>query len=246
MLSSCKKNMKWSRLVRKSINEIVNAINVGKNFGIKLGVMTLLNKFIFRNDNIFYNFKKNYYTEIRKYLYKKYFIRIKYNQTQPNTTQNTIDYNVPIWVMWWQGENNMPEVVKKCIDSIKKNAGMHNVCLITKENYTKYVRLPQNIITKFNNKRISITHLSDIIRFYLLYPWGGVWMDATIYMMKPLEREIYDYDLYTINHGLSHYLCEGKWTAFFWAGTKRNSFFGWVLDFLLEYWENESWVIDYF
>ena len=66
--------------------------------------------------------------------------------------------NYPIWVMWWQGENKMPEVVKICYASILKNAGSHPVNLITNCNYEKYLDgMPylENLITRVNNNSLS-------------------------------------------------------------------------------------------
>ena len=44
-----------------------------------------------------------------------------------------------IWIFWWQGLENMPEVVKICYNSVLENAGEHPVHLITKENYKQYI-----------------------------------------------------------------------------------------------------------
>ena len=30
--------------------------------------------------------------------------------------------NLPIWIFWWQGENEMPPVVKSCLNSVRKYA----------------------------------------------------------------------------------------------------------------------------
>lgn len=43
----------------------------------------------------------------------------------------------PIWVCWWQGEEQMPDIVKACYHSIQKHACTHPVILITSENYQK-------------------------------------------------------------------------------------------------------------
>lgn len=61
---------------------------------------------------------------------------------------NPIGDDSNIWVMWWQGESGMPEIVKMCYNSIKANAGSHPVVLITRENYKDYVKLPEFIEEK--------------------------------------------------------------------------------------------------
>lgn len=79
----------------------------------------------------------------------------------------------PIWFMWLQGEGNMPDIVRLCYQSAKKHCAKGNVILLTKENLGKYVNLPSFIIQKHNEGKISTTHLSDIVRFYLLGTYGG-------------------------------------------------------------------------
>ena len=53
--------------------------------------------------------------------------------------------NAPIWVCWWTGEESAPPLVQQCIRSIRKNAGVHPVYLITKQNYREYVEIPHYI-----------------------------------------------------------------------------------------------------
>ena len=46
----------------------------------------------------------------------------------------------------------------------------------------KYVSFSPEVITKFNEGKISMTTLSDRLRMELLYRYGGVWIDATYYV----------------------------------------------------------------
>ncbi|MBQ9553448.1 hypothetical protein IJU97_00315 [bacterium] len=54
--------------------------------------------------------------------------------------------------------------------------------MLDKDNYEKYVTLPAFIIKKVYEHKISITHLSDIIRMALLKQYGGIWVDATMFI----------------------------------------------------------------
>ena len=54
----------------------------------------------------------------------------------------------PIWVCWWQGENAMPPIVQSCFQSLCSHAGNHLVHLITQENISKYVTIPDYILRK--------------------------------------------------------------------------------------------------
>ncbi len=40
----------------------------------------------------------------------------------------------PIWVCWFQGEESAPPIVRKCLESIRKNSGRHAVNVITYAN----------------------------------------------------------------------------------------------------------------
>ena len=91
--------------------------------------------------------------------------------------------NYPIWVFWWQGVNKMPELVRICYNSIVQNAGEHPVHLLTENNYEQYLsKLPhlKEILNRIQQRTVSYAYFSDIIRSYLLYEYGGVWIDATV------------------------------------------------------------------
>ena len=82
----------------------------------------------------------------------------------------------------------MPPVVRSCYKSVLKNAEKHPVILITENNITEYVDIPQYIYEKIREKKMTLTHFSDILRENLLYKHGGIWMDATIYMTAPFSK----------------------------------------------------------
>ena len=93
-----------------------------------------------------------------------------------------------IWIMWWQGMDNAPAVVKMCYQSVKDRYGEnYEIILLDKDNYREYIELPEDITEKIENKEIflekgqmPLQFLTDIIRLELLIKYGGLWMDATI------------------------------------------------------------------
>lgn len=93
----------------------------------------------------------------------------------------------PIWVCWWQGETDMPEMIKQCYKLLLRNSNGHPINLITKYNYDKYIEIPDNILTLVNKKEVTITTLSDIIRMSLLAKHGGIWIDATYWVTKLID-----------------------------------------------------------
>ena len=48
------------------------------------------------------------------------------------------DRNIYVWVFWWQGEDQMPELVKKCYQSLKRQLYDKKIVLITKDNINDY------------------------------------------------------------------------------------------------------------
>ena len=123
-----------------------------------------------------------------KVLVNKYEYLLDKNETIPEDS--------PIWIMWYQGIKNAPELIKFCVQSVIINRGKHPVYIIDKNNFKKYIDLPDYILKKFNERKFSITHFSDIIRMALLSKHGGYWIDSTYFVTIPL---IYDnYSLFTL------------------------------------------------
>ena len=63
----------------------------------------------------------------------------KFKQWQSRTECNIIGETSNIWICWWQGEEQMPQIVQTCYRQIKKMSGNHPVVLITDENYRDFV-----------------------------------------------------------------------------------------------------------
>lgn len=54
-----------------------------------------------------------------------------------------------IWTVWWQGEDNLPEVVRLCHASVRRYCGDHPFKILTQANYQEYVTLPGCVMEKF-------------------------------------------------------------------------------------------------
>lgn len=98
-----------------------------------------------------------------------------------------ITKETPIWVCWWQGEYQMPELIRQCYKLIQQNSNGHPIHLITKDNYKNYIELPSHILKKVNMNNISYTILSDNIRMTLLAKYGGIWIDSTYWITSPIN-----------------------------------------------------------
>lgn len=154
----------------------------------------------------------------------------------------------PIWVCWWQGEEQMPDIVKACYHSIQKHACTHPVILITSENYQKYVDIPEEILNKQKSGIIDITHFSDILRMMLLRKHGGIWMDSTLLIpSKKLDDFIHPEDIFWSCHHkpIYHNVSRGGWVSFFVACGKGNLLPSIIADLHLSYWRKHNKLIDY-
>lgn len=96
--------------------------------------------------------------------------------------------NIPIWMCWWQGYDNMPELCKICYESIQRSLpDNYVITFITKDNFDKYVEVPDEIQEKMQKGVFGIAHFCDWLRNRLISLYGGFWIDATIYCAKPID-----------------------------------------------------------
>lgn len=80
----------------------------------------------------------------------------------------------------------LPLLNKYCIQTWEKHNPECKIILLNDDNLDEYVKtIPNN----FNN--LIVQHKSDYIRTYLLYHYGGIWMDCTI-MIKTSLSNIFD------------------------------------------------------
>lgn len=92
-----------------------------------------------------------------------------------------------LWILWYQGLEEAPYIVRKCIKSWAKENPTWDIVILSKSNLKDYVQLdiPERILAK-----LSLAHQSDLVRLALLSQYGGVWADATTYCMRPLDAWI--------------------------------------------------------
>jgi len=152
-----------------------------------------------------------------------------------------------IWICWFQGLDSAPELVKRCIASVQRNTPDAQVIILTDENIPDHLTLPEHIKTKYQAGLISKAQYSDIVRCSLLYQYGGIWMDATVFMTKPLPETFFEETFSSLRFEPSeNALSEGYWTAYFLAAQKGNPLVKMVRDILYRYWQHHNTLIEYF
>lgn len=176
----------------------------------------------------------------------QYFRRAEINMAAAPLTKH--EAKPVIWLFWWQGTEKMSPLVKKCYASILRNRGQRQVILITASNIRQYTNLPESIYHKVANGQITLTHLSDLLRFNLLRQYGGLWMDLTLYVTKSLDRiktnQLFTCSGYPVNNDFN--IARGRWTGFFIGGPAGDPLFIFMDNFFREYWRDNDYQLDYF
>lgn len=153
-----------------------------------------------------------------------------------------------IWICWWQGIENAPELVKKCYSSICYYFSDWDIRVITSDNYLEYVDFPDYIIEKWKAGKISNTHMSDLLRLELLIKHGGLWLDSTIMATSSaLPKSIINSDLFfyqTLKPGADgHSILLSSWLIY---AKSNNCILKLTRELLYNYWKKAEKLSDYF
>ena len=153
-----------------------------------------------------------------------------------------------IWVMWWQGIDNAPDLVKKCVNILKEKNDEYTITILDRDNYQKYVEIPSYITSKFEKGKISIANYSDVIRMALLYQYGGFWIDSTVLLFDGWDKDYAQLPFFSIKNHLTYIdgaVSKFRFATFFMYSKKSNTFFLLIRDFLYDYWKHHDRTIDY-
>ena len=173
-----------------------------------------------------------------KYLSKRYEPQYKKEE------MNTSNY---IWICWLQGIEQSPEVVRACLNSVKKNCKGKEIIFLDENNLDNFINLPDYILTKWKQGIISNAQFSDIVRADLLTSFGGVWIDATVFLTAPIDDYINEADLFafrtTFNDSKEAPILISSW---FISSKKNNPIITETRRLLLEYWKEHNVLINYY
>ena len=192
-----------------------------------------------QSETKYYDFRRKILLDFVLKLRKKAQLVDSSNEKEEETTE----FPKIIWTMWQQGEAQMPETVQASMKTIKDFA-KRNDCefyLLTDENLADFINIPIDITEKYKKKELSAAHYSDIIRFSLLYQYGGIWMDATLFVSPYATLEMFEGDFFTLNHPplqpekMERTVGDFKWAGFFLAGKKGKPYFKHIRDLYLYY-----------
>ncbi len=201
-----------------------------------LGLLPLKNKKFLR--------KKALAMLDKKYL-RRYLSAL--DEIQANTESAERERGV-IWTCWLQGEDNAPAVVKACLAQMRKMEPNRKIVVITRDNIRQYVSLPDYIWEKWQKGLMSNTTFSDVLRVCLLYEHGGIWLDATVYLLKPIRDEIinapfFAYHSRTYLRIYPKVLGNNSW---FLVSNPRHTLIAGIRAMFFAYWRHENSTIHYF
>ena len=189
------------------------------------------------------------------YEYLENFLSDQIDQYNSNNNICLEDDSKNIWVCWWQGYNNMPELCKKCFKSLNENIPQgYKIHLITQDNYKDYVTIPEHVLERLNCGYLTITQFSDILREALLYFQGGLWIDSSVWTCKNFYQFINtnaEFWSIKLDHVYKEYMIGQvvsgcMWSGFFMYGKKGNIVTKFAFDGMCAYYKEHIGTIDYF
>ncbi len=166
----------------------------------------------------------------------------------PSTSvPSPIEENAPVWICWLQGMENAPRVVQVCYSSVQKFCTDRPIHLITNDNMSDYITLPDYVVQKYRAGIIPPTQFSDILRLALLVKYGGIWLDSTVLLTAPLPSYITHSSFFFYQHkpwvDVPLPIVGSSWLL---SGCKGHPVWQRLLDLLYAYWEQSNTLIDYF
>lgn len=161
-----------------------------------------------------------------------------------------IGESAPIWTMWFSlGDSSLPPIIDCCVASQRQFARSHPHHLLTAANLHDYVQVPDWMMAKVRSGTIPLTAFSEFVRFDLLSRYGGIWLDAAVFLDAPLPTAIDSAPFWSLStrpdrRGRPAFL--DNCPAFVLAGTAGDPFFTFVRDALESYWRDHDLQVDYF
>lgn len=149
-----------------------------------------------------------------------------------------------IYIYWAQKFINAPDIVKKCLLSWKSKNPTWKIIELDDNNLCDYIDIKKEI-PNFENKQITKTSYSDIIRIFLLEKYGGCWCDATTFCIEPLDNWLHKY----ISSGFFGFNkpCKSRLISSWFLYSEKNNYIiqKWREKTII-YWNNHNKVEEYF
>lgn len=167
-------------------NATKKMLNVLHAFGFHSLLKYIYSHFTHKTDAFFIDSTLNFFKE-----------KIKESNSKSLTKPiNPIPHQ--IFVFWWTGFENAPINVKVCLDSIRAFNKGYNIVTISKNNIKDFIPESNIVFQRLIKKEITIQNFTDYLRMFLIYNYGGFWLDSTILFTK-------EFDLFKIFNNYSSF-----------------------------------------
>jgi hypothetical protein len=215
-----------------------------KTFGFFHGIRKILITSVYKRltdpvmaDHVY---AKSSYGYVEKF-YKKHNCSFSFMRPENDIGKNDFIY----WTCWLQGLEAAPALVRACINSAAKHAKGYTVIVITYENLDTFVTLPPFIFEKHKRGFIAPPQFTDILRTYLLFTYGGVWFDSTVFFTARIPGNLVKQPLFFFKSPLDDIYCPvSNW--FIISAERNNLLLFRELCALCEYWRINTKLFDYF
>lgn len=91
----------------------------------------------------------------------------------------------------WFGKKPLPKLAKKCLRSWKKHCPDFSFLLWNEENFDVNV----NLFVKQSYEVGNYAFVSDFVRLYVVYQYGGIYLDTDVQLIKSVNS-LLDYDAF--------------------------------------------------
>lgn len=95
-----------------------------------------------------------------------------------------------IWMLWLQGWENAPPIVRACLTTWAHHNPDWRIQCIDARSIDSFLGRSERI--SISLRYVPAAARSDLLRIALLWKFGGVWVDATVYCLKPLDEWLPD------------------------------------------------------
>lgn len=169
----------------------------------------------------------------------------KYRTIKP-VDLNEPQEDIKVWSMFWQGEEAADKLFQMCIDSARRHT-KHSIVVLSKDNYQNYFTIPDYIIEKYNDGKIKIQHICDLMVMSILAEWGGFFTGATVWWSKDVTDDFLRSPFYTCRAATQRpfFASRSRWVGYVLAGRKDFPLFSFTKECLYEYWRKCDRAIDY-
>lgn len=207
-------------------------------------------------------YRRNFYNTLGEY---------KYVLDNLPVVETSDKYKDAIWILWLQGEENAPEIVKKCIESVRYFHSDKQIIVLDLDSLKNYIEIPDYIQDKYSKGIIGHAHFSDYVRLCLLAKYGGTWIDSTLLLTDKLPDYMINSDMFMVknancfenlDYSIFNVYEKKKKFRLFPKKTKKTQRSWWanwyihsepnnrvilsVLGYFNEYWKKENCLKDYF